>query len=155
MSTVSGFFTTSGSVQGLSPGAPLPRWGKPLGLVIKKEWEDVVYRGVNRFCHECRQLDLVLTEEAALAMAQMDRVLTLPGGSLLTIGDSGSGRRSAISVVATMHQMKLVSPRLSRGYGLKHFKTELKQVKMRLLTMLNISFFFKKHHSNFADIFFT
>ena len=61
-------------------------------------------------------------------MARVDRVLTTPGGSLLLAGRSGVGRRTAVTLVAHMHQMTLFSPKISRGYGLKHFKNDLKTV---------------------------
>uniref|UniRef100_A0A2C9K0V1 Dynein heavy chain AAA module D4 domain-containing protein n=1 Tax=Biomphalaria glabrata TaxID=6526 RepID=A0A2C9K0V1_BIOGL len=61
-------------------------------------------------------------------MARVDRVLTKPGGSLLMAGSSGVGRRTAVSVVAHMHQMQTFSPKVFRGYGIKQFKNDLKQV---------------------------
>lgn len=63
-------------------------------------------------------------------MAQVDRVLTRPGGSLLLAGRSGVGRRTAVSVVAHMHQMQLFTPKISRVYGEKQFKNDLKQVSV-------------------------
>ena len=61
-------------------------------------------------------------------MARVDRVLTMPGGTLLMAGRSGVGRRTAVSVVAHMHQMAVHSPKVGRGYTVKHFKTDLKTV---------------------------
>ena len=62
-------------------------------------------------------------------MARVDRVLTLPGGSLLLAGRSGVGRRTAVLLVAHMHQMHLFSPKVSRAYGMKQFKNDLKTVR--------------------------
>ena len=61
-------------------------------------------------------------------MARVDRVLTMPGGSLLMAGSSGVGRRTAVSIVAHMHQMAVYSPKMGRGYTAKHFKNDLKNV---------------------------
>ena len=58
----------------------------------------------------------------------MDRVLTMPGGSLLLAGRSGVGRRTAVTLVSHMQQMELHTPKISRGYGLKQFKNDLKNV---------------------------
>ncbi len=55
-------------------------------------------------------------------------MLTTPGGSLLLAGRSGVGRRTAIGVVASMNNMKLFSPKVSRSYGIKQFKNDLKTV---------------------------
>ena len=77
---------------------------------------------------ENRELDILIFQEVLDNMARTDRVLTQPGGSMLMAGRSGVGRRTAVSVVASMHQMQLFSPKVSRGYGVKHFKNDLKQV---------------------------
>ena len=43
-------------------------------------------------------------------------------------GRSGVGRRTAVALVAHMHNMQVFTPKVSRGYGLKQFKTDLKSV---------------------------
>ena len=58
-------------------------------------------------------------------------MLTMPGGSLLLAGRSGVGRRTAVLLVAHMHHMELISPKITRGYGIKQFKNELKTVAVR------------------------
>jgi len=63
-------------------------------------------------------------------IARVDRVLTMPGGSLLLAGRSGVGRRTSVLLVAHMHQIELVTPKINRGYGLKQFKNDLKSVNM-------------------------
>ena len=64
-------------------------------------------------------------------IARVDRVLTMPGGSLLMAGRTGVGRRTAVTLVAHMHQMTLFTPKISRGYGLKNFKNDLKTVSAK------------------------
>lgn len=64
-------------------------------------------------------------------MARVDRVLTSPGGSLLMAGRSGVGRRTAVSVIAFLHGIKVVSPAMTLGYDIKNFKTDLKQVQIK------------------------
>ncbi|MBN3304013.1 DYHC2 protein, partial [Amia calva] len=61
-------------------------------------------------------------------MSRLDRVLSCPGGSLLLAGRSGVGRRTATCVVSHMHGATLFTPKISRGYGLKQFKNDLKNV---------------------------
>jgi len=61
-------------------------------------------------------------------LARVERVLTMPGGSLLLAGRSGVGRRTAVLLVAHMHQMELVTPKINRGYSIKQFKNDLKTV---------------------------
>lgn len=73
-------------------------------------------------------MDIIIFHEVLDHMARIDRVLTAPGGSLLLSGRSGVGRRTALSVVAHMHHMEVFTPHISRNYGLKHFKNDLKVV---------------------------
>ena len=73
-------------------------------------------------------MNILIFKEVLEYIACVDRVLTRPGGSLLMAGCSGVGRRTAITLVAHMHQIELFSPRLSRGYGIKQFKNDLKIV---------------------------
>lgn len=44
-------------------------------------------------------------------------------------GRSGVGRRTATMLVAHMHQVNIVTPKVTRGYGAKQFKNDLKSVR--------------------------
>jgi len=107
----------------------LPRWGRLLAFVDNNEWRERLGRGLNRFAHECRPLKMQLVPEPVLVAAQLDRLFTRPGGSALLVGQAGAGRRSGALLVASMLQMRLCSPRLGVGYGLKQFRNELKTVR--------------------------
>ena len=61
-------------------------------------------------------------------VSNVDRVLTKPGGSLVLAGHSGVGRRTSVMLVAHMHQVTVYTPKVSRGYGIKHFQNDLKVV---------------------------
>lgn len=84
-----------------------------------------LFRSIGRENHE---LDIVLFHEVLDYIARFDRVLTSPGGSLLLSGRSGVGRRTALLLTAHMHQIDIVTPHISRNYGLKQFKNDLKNV---------------------------
>ena len=73
-------------------------------------------------------MNILIFREVLENFARVDRVLTKPGGSLLLAGRSGVGRRTAVTLVSSMHQMQLYTPKISRGYGLKQFKNDLKTV---------------------------
>jgi len=77
---------------------------------------------------EQSELDILLFKEVLDHISRVDRVLTQPGGSLLMGGRSGVGRRTAVSLVAFMHQITLYTPNVSRNYGVKQFKNDLKNV---------------------------
>ena len=89
------------SAQGL--GAPLVRQD---GEGVRQLAE----RGLVLFEREERDLGVLLFPEALEHVAQVDRVLSRAGGSLLLVGRPGAGRRSSATLVAFMHGMKWVSP---------------------------------------------
>lgn len=84
--------------------------------------------------HEYHEMDVLLFHELLDHIARVDRVLTSPGGSLLLSGRSGVGRSTAVSLVAHMHQIDIVTPHVSRAYSLKHFKNDLKTVSINHIT---------------------
>ncbi|KAI4889837.1 hypothetical protein NFI96_027314, partial [Prochilodus magdalenae] len=123
------FFVTWGaSHEGRSPNQPLPPHGKPLGRLNTSDLTEVIRKGVIVYGRENRELDLLLFPEVLDFMSRVDRVLGSPAGSLLLAGRSGVGRRTAVSVVSHMHGATLYTPKISRSYGLKQFKADLKTV---------------------------
>jgi dynein heavy chain 2 len=110
----------------------MPPFGKRMARLSPADWTANVERSLNRFNHDCRQLDLVIVPDALQTMCIVDRVLSAPGGSALLAGRAGYGRRSAVGVIANAHGMTVVSPRVTRDYGLKQFKNDLKAVRLRL-----------------------
>lgn len=85
-------------------------------------------KGLIHYGRDNQNLDILLFQEVLEYMSRIDRVLSFPGGSLLLAGRSGVGRRTIASLVSHMHGAVLFSPKLSRGYELKHFKNDLKYV---------------------------
>lgn len=85
---------------------------------------------------ENRELDILIFREVLDNIARVDRVLTQTGGSLLLAGRSGVGRRTAVTMVTHMHNVTLFTPKVSRGYGLKHFKNDLKTVSVNLFFII-------------------
>ena len=83
---------------------------------------------------ENRDLDIVVFKEVLDNIARVERVLTMPGGSLLLAGRSGVGRRTAVLLVAHMHHMELITPKITRGYSIKQFKNDLKTVTAMLVS---------------------
>jgi len=81
---------------------------------------------------ENRDLGVIVFKEVLDNIARVERVLTMPGGSLLLAGRSGVGRRTAVLLVAHMHHMELITPKITRGYGIKQFKNDLKTVAVIL-----------------------
>uniref|UniRef100_A0A3Q4HAW8 Cytoplasmic dynein 2 heavy chain 1 n=1 Tax=Neolamprologus brichardi TaxID=32507 RepID=A0A3Q4HAW8_NEOBR len=80
------------------------------------------------YSRDNRELDLLLFWEVCDFVSRVDRVLSRPGGSLLLAGLSGVGRHTATCLVSHMHGYTLFTPKISRGYTLKHFNSDLKTV---------------------------
>uniref|UniRef100_H2ZEZ6 Cytoplasmic dynein 2 heavy chain 1 n=1 Tax=Ciona savignyi TaxID=51511 RepID=H2ZEZ6_CIOSA len=120
------YYVTWGARQELK-GA-LPIHGKTLGHLSASDLKDVITKAVAAYSREVREIDILVFQEVLEYMARVDRVISAPGGSLLLAGRTGVGRRTAVSVCAHMHRMTLVTPKVSRSYGLKQFKIDLKAV---------------------------
>ncbi|XP_018422828.1 PREDICTED: cytoplasmic dynein 2 heavy chain 1 [Nanorana parkeri] len=112
----------------LAPGQSLPPHGRPLGRLNSADFKDVIKKGLIQFSRDNRELNILLFHEVLDYISRVDRVLSFPGGSLLLAGRCGVGRRSVTSLVSHMHGAVLVTPKISRGYELKQFKNDLKQV---------------------------
>ncbi|XP_061923239.1 dynein cytoplasmic 2 heavy chain 1 isoform X1 [Entelurus aequoreus] len=125
-----GFYVTWGVSEGvvMTPGQTLPPHGKQLGRLSSADLKQIIQKGLVLYSRDNRELDLLLFWEVCDFVSRLDRVLSRPGGSLLLAGRSGVGRHTATFLVSHMHAYSLVTPKISRGYSLKHFKTDLKTV---------------------------
>ncbi|XP_068440329.1 cytoplasmic dynein 2 heavy chain 1 isoform X1 [Clinocottus analis] len=125
-----GFYVTWGASEGAvrAPGQSLPPHGKQLGRLDSADLKQVIQKGVVLYSRDNRELDLLLFWEVCDFVSRVDRVLSRPGGSLLLAGRSGVGRHTATYLVSHMHGYTLFTPKVSRGYSLKHFSNDLKTV---------------------------
>lgn len=73
-------------------------------------------------------MNIQLFKEVLDHIARVDRVLSKRGGSLLLVGQTGVGRRVAVTLTAHMHRMTTTSPNITRGYNLKNFYADLKSI---------------------------
>ncbi|KAF4787703.1 hypothetical protein TURU_168391 [Turdus rufiventris] len=124
------FYVTWGACQEafIRPGQALPAHGRPLGRLNSTDLKDVIQKGIIHYGRDKKEIDILLFHEVLSSMSKVDRVLSFPGGSLLLAGRSGVGRRTVTSLVSHMHGAVLITPKISRGYQLKQFKSDLKYV---------------------------
>ncbi|XP_076002176.1 cytoplasmic dynein 2 heavy chain 1 isoform X2 [Genypterus blacodes] len=125
-----GFYVTWGASEGavMAPGQSLPPHGKQLGRLDSADLKQVIQKAVVLYSRDNKELDLLLFWEVCDFVSRVDRVLSRPGGSLLLAGRSGVGRHTAACLVSHMHGYTLYTPKISRGYTLKHFNNDLKMV---------------------------
>ncbi|CAD5120552.1 DgyrCDS9119 [Dimorphilus gyrociliatus] len=123
------YFTTfAADIEGEGPGKPVPENGMTLGTFGLDDFNQILDKALVAYSRDQRDLELVIFKEVYEAMSRVNRVLTVPGGSLLLAGRSGIGRRTALVLVSHMQGMTLFSPKVSRSYGMKQFKLDLKTV---------------------------
>uniref|UniRef100_A0A3P8WNV8 Cytoplasmic dynein 2 heavy chain 1 n=1 Tax=Cynoglossus semilaevis TaxID=244447 RepID=A0A3P8WNV8_CYNSE len=125
-----GFYVTWAASEGavMAPGQSLPPHGKQLGCLDSADLKEIIQKGVTLYSRDNRELDLLLFREVYDFVSRVDRVLSRPGGSMLLAGRSGVGRHTVTSLVSHMHGYTLFTPKMPRGYSLKHFSNDLKTV---------------------------
>lgn len=121
------------------------QFGKPVGKLSTTDLAEIIQKATITYSkcihvhlqftnvflgREHFEMSIVIFREVLEHVANIDRVLSSPGGSLLLAGRSGAGRRTAVKLVAHMHSMDIVTPHISRNYSVKHFKNDLKQVSI-------------------------
>ncbi|VDL94656.1 unnamed protein product [Schistocephalus solidus] len=122
------WFVTWGSKSPLVPGVPVPHCGHPLGLVSYDTMHKLASQGLKELARETsvRTGDIVLFPDFLDLVARIDRVLSRPAGSLLLCGRCGIGRRSAVKLVAHIHQLPIFTLGVGRGYVIRNFFNDLK-----------------------------
>eukprot|EP01028_Stygiella_incarcerata_P004192 TRINITY_DN1890_c0_g1_i5.p1 TRINITY_DN1890_c0_g1~~TRINITY_DN1890_c0_g1_i5.p1 ORF type:complete len:4092 (-),score=1034.80 TRINITY_DN1890_c0_g1_i5:737-12970(-) len=96
---------------------------------------------------ETKDLRVVLFREVLELVEKMDRVLCMKGGSLFLVGNSGSSRRSMISLLCHIHRMELLTLSLTRDYGTREFKMDLKNfLALAGVEGKEIVLFLEDHH---------
>jgi dynein heavy chain 2 len=123
-----GYFTTWGTVESSEETTKKSEEGKKLVKMSASDYKDLLARSLLLYEREVKDLNIQLFPEVLEHVSRIDRVLSQPGGHLLLVGKSGVGRRSAAQLTAFANNMKLFSPNISRSYGIKNFKQDLKTV---------------------------
>lgn len=72
------------------------------------------------------KMDVVLFEYALQHLNKICRIMSLPGGSALLVGQGGSGRQSLTKLAAAILGQKLFQPEITKNYGLNEFRDDLK-----------------------------
>jgi dynein heavy chain 2 len=105
---------------------PSPLIGEDLVRINTLELETLVEKGIVAFARENRTLNIVVIKELMECVSRFDRILTFPSSSMLLVGRSGVGRRSAISIVSILHHALIMTLKVGTKYSIKSFKNDLK-----------------------------
>ncbi|KAG8224814.1 hypothetical protein J437_LFUL002260 [Ladona fulva] len=115
------FYVTDGN-EAAQHKRELPPSGLPLFRLHHKDWLESVKKAILQYEKENESLGLIIIPELVQTVAKVERILTTPGGSLLLIGRSGYGRRSAIKIASSRQGARLICP----STGLRRFSKDLK-----------------------------
>ncbi|CAK4090165.1 unnamed protein product [Aphanomyces euteiches] len=100
----------------------------PLRRMATEDFSQVIAQGMVLYEREEKELHMLLFEEILDHVAIVERILTEAGGSMLLIGQSGVGRRTATTLISHMLGYKLFTPNLTRNYNVVSFKVDLKAI---------------------------
>jgi dynein heavy chain 2 len=135
----------------------VPPVEKEMGALLQrmdsKEFKALVAGALYNYERENKELRMLLFPEILDHIAFEDRVLSRPGGSLLLVGDSGVGRRTATNLVCYMLKIAMYSPNISLNYTKKSFHTDIKEV-LRIAGVENrkVCFFLEDHQIVFEGM---
>ena len=102
-----------------------------LVAVPAEDYQSQVSDRLRLFHREVLEAPLVLFPAFLARLAAIERALARPGGAALLVGEAGVGRRTSALLVAHMLRMDVVSPRMVKAYGAKHFAQDLKDALER------------------------
>ncbi|GAB6032228.1 Cytoplasmic dynein 2 heavy chain 1 [Chamberlinius hualienensis] len=97
--------------------------------LVKLEFDELkpyIDKEITRYSRENQQLDLIIFPEILQHICRIDRVLNNRPGSAVILGPSGFGRRKILNLTCFVLGKSLSVLKLCRGYGIKHFKSDLK-----------------------------
>lgn len=88
----------------------------------------MIEQAMRAYEREFKELKVHLFEDILDQIAYTERTLSQPGGCLLFAGRAGVGRKTTTQLISHMLNMTFFSPNMSREYGMKEFKRDLKLV---------------------------
>ncbi|KAG4054485.1 Cytoplasmic dynein 2 heavy chain 1 [Phytophthora cactorum] len=102
-----------------------------LQRIASDEFSQVVTQGMVLYEREEKDLHMLLFDEILEHLTIVERVLSEPGGSMLLVGNSGVGRRSATTLISYMLNYTMFSPSITRNYDASSFRTDLKSLLVK------------------------
>lgn len=120
---------------------------KTLTEFSSKEWTEMIKRGLlmsqgKLYRNEMAakflfiktitgdESDIIIIDELLRLTSCIDRSLSRPKNSLTLAGRSGTGRKTALSIVSALHGSRLMTLNMSHEYSIKNFKIDLKAVSI-------------------------
>ncbi|KAE9115561.1 Cytoplasmic dynein 2 heavy chain 1 [Phytophthora fragariae] len=102
-----------------------------LQRIASDEFSQVVSQGMVLYEREEKDLHMLLFDEILEHLTIIERVMSEPGGSMLLVGNSGVGRRSATTLISYILNYTMFSPSITRNYDAGNFRTDLKTLLVK------------------------
>lgn len=74
------------------------------------------------------KMDIVLFKYALEHLSKICRILSMPSGSALLVGVSGSGRQSLTKLATTITGHSFFQPEITKNYGMNEWRDDIKKV---------------------------
>ena len=97
-----------------------------LTRLSKDQLKSVINQGLVLYEREFTELKIHQLDEVLELIAQIDRVLSRPGGAVLLAGRSGIAKRTCALLTGVMLRLQLFSPMMTKDYSVRDFKKDLK-----------------------------
>ena len=121
--------------------------GPMLSRIDYAGFSEIVKNGLELYERDERELNILLFKEVLDNIARVDRTLSKTGGSLLLVGRSGVGRRTATSLVAHMHGMEFKMLDITDDYSVKTLHLQLKSIlQVAGIEGTGVVFYVEDHH---------
>lgn len=125
------FFVSFNPVASTIASPMAKRCGRTLIRTPYTDVVELVEQSLKKYGREYQDLALFTVEETIRRLSAVDRKLSTPGGSLLMAGRTGVGRRALVLLTAYIQRLEVTTIQVRRGYGVKHFKADLKTFMTR------------------------
>lgn len=107
--------TSAVAADGTESGMAIAPLAPRLQRTTSDDYVQVIQQGLALYEREEKELHIQLFDEILDHIAVIERVLSEPSGSMLLVGSSGVGRRSATTLVAHLLGYTFVSPSVTRA----------------------------------------
>lgn len=120
--------------------------------IESQEYELMIAQGIQMYEREEKELHMLLFDEILDHVAIIERVLSRNNGSLLLVGLSGVGRRTATALVTHMLHYTLFTPSLTRFYNATNFRNNLKMILVKAAVEgQHYVIYMEDHHLEYDD----
>ncbi|MCP3685863.1 MAG: hypothetical protein GY861_24715, partial [bacterium] len=128
--------------------SPILTGNSLLQKMEKEEFIDALEKGKTVYERDNKDLYLYYFDEIIESIQIInDRIISRANSNLLLVGTYGIGRKRSIRLAAHIRNMEICVPNLTKDYGVKEFKKDIKQIfQYTGVEGKNTVFIIEEHH---------